>query len=180
MEHLSGIEGSATRRYYQSLTDLIPEDSGFNGRNRRPPRDPFNALLSLGYTLLYSHTETLLRVSGLYPWTGFYHQPHGTHATLASDLMEPFRHLVERVALTCVIRGQLKPEEFRSVPGQGCRLTPPALRRYIALLSERFQAETLAVGEEKSRSALQNLHLQNRRLVDWLRGGPEFKAWLTR
>jgi CRISPR-associated endonuclease Cas1 len=76
------------------------------------PHDPFNSLLSLGYTVLYAHVETVLRVSGLLPWIGFYHQAHGCHAALASDLMEPFRHLVERTALAAVTRGSIVPEDF--------------------------------------------------------------------
>jgi len=177
---LNGVEGNATRVYFRALKALVPERYGFTGRNRRPPRDPFNALLSLGYTLLYAHVETLVRVSGLYPWAGFYHQPHGTHATLASDLMEPFRHLVERVALTAVTRGTLEPGDFRTDERLGCRLNPPALRRYMALLSDRLETPLHAVGEEEARPLLQHLHAQNRRLIQWMRGGPVFSAWVNR
>lgn len=177
---LNGVEGNATRIYFGALKSLIPKEYGFTGRNRRPPRDPFNALLSLGYTLLYAYVETLIRVSGLYPWAGFYHQPHGTHATLASDLMEPFRHLVERAALTAVTRAELKPEHFRIDDSLGCRINPPALRRYMALLAERFGAPTHAVGEEEALPVLQQVHAQNRRLVRWMREGAEFTAWVSR
>jgi CRISP-associated protein Cas1 len=121
-----------------------------------------------------------VRVSGLYPWAGFYHQPHGTHATLASDLMEPFRHLVERVALTAVTRGTLEPGDFRTDERLGCRLNPPALRRYMALLSDRLETPLHAVGEEAARPLLQHLHAQNRRLSQWMRSGPEFSAWVNR
>ncbi len=177
---LNGVEGAATRIYYQALAQLIPEEYGFNGRNRRPPRDPFNALLSLGYTILYAHVETLLRVDGLYPWTGFYHQPHGRHAALASDLMEPFRHLVERVSLTLLIRKGLKPQDFTLDPQKGCRLTPTALRTYLKQLHERLDTPLLAVGEAVALTPLQHLHQQNLSLVTWLRGGNEFDAWVMR
>jgi len=177
---LNGIEGNATRAYFGALALLIPEAYGFSGRNRRPPRDPFNALLSLGYTLLYSHVETLLRVDGLYPWNGFYHRSHGRHAALASDLMEPFRHLVERTALAAVTRGLLKPEDFRDAGEKGCRLTAPALRKYLAMLWERFDQPLTAVGDAEPYPVLQQIHRQNRRLVGWIRGGPEFKAWVAR
>lgn len=177
---LNGAEGNATRVYYQALAKLVPEEYGFNGRNRRPPRDPFNALLSLGYTIVYAHVETLIRVDGLYPWTGFYHQPHGRHAALASDLMEPFRHVVERVALTLLIRHSLKPEDFTLDPQKGCRLTPAALRTYLKQLHERLDMPLQAVGEAIPMTPLQHMHRQNLRLVDWLRGGSEFKAWVVR
>ncbi|MCG6860684.1 MAG: CRISPR-associated endonuclease Cas1 [Chromatiaceae bacterium] len=177
---LNGVEGNATRTYFGALKALVPDEYGFSGRNRRPPRDPFNALLSLGYTLLYAHVETLVRVSGLYPWIGFYHQPHGTHATLASDLMEPFRHLIERIALTIVIRAELEPADFRMDDRLGCRLSPPALRRYMTRLVKRFDEPVHAVGDEAARPVLQHIHAQNRRLVSWLRGGAEFTAWVSR
>jgi CRISPR-associated endonuclease Cas1 len=180
LAELNGIEGNATRIYFGALKAVVPEEYGFSGRNRRPPRDPFNALLSFGYTLLYARVETLIRVAGLYPWAGFYHQPHGTHATLASDLMEPFRHLVERVALTAVTRGELKPADFRIDPALGCRLAPPALRRYMGLLAERFETPVHAVGDEEALPLMRHIHGQNLRLVQWIRGGAEFSAWVSR
>ncbi|WP_295435977.1 CRISPR-associated endonuclease Cas1 [uncultured Thiodictyon sp.] len=177
---LNGIEGAAARAYFQALAATIPAAYGFDGRNRRPPRDPFNALLSLGYTLLYAHVDTLLRVAGLYPWIGFYHQPHGRHAALASDLMEPFRHVIERAALRAVTRQGLKPEEFHLDPTLGCRLSPAALRRYLALIWERLEAPAESLAEGESRSILQQIHGQNRRLIEAMRGGTPFTAWVAR
>ncbi len=180
LETLNGIEGNATRLYFQGLAALVPDEYEFSGRNRRPPRDPFNSLLSLGYTLLYCHVETLLRADGLFPWRGFYHQSHGRHAALASDLMEPFRHLVERTALTAVTRHRIKPGEFRDDPKSGCRLSTPAMKIYLAMLWERFDKPIQAVGEVEPHSALYHIHHQNRRLVEWLRGEAEFNAWVSR
>ena len=96
MGSLLGLEGNGAKVYFQALQQLLPDWVGFDGRNRRPPTDPFNSLLSLGYTVLFYHVETVIRMNGLLPWFGLYHQPHGNHAILASDLMEPFRHLVEQ------------------------------------------------------------------------------------
>ncbi len=180
LQQLNGFEGSGARSYFQALAGLVPEEYGFTGRNRRPPRDPFNALLSLGYTILYTHMETLLQVDGLYPWLGFYHQPHGRHAALASDLMEPFRHVVERVALTAVIRKQVIPTDFHKDHQRGCRMNPVALKKYLALLWERFDTPTQGVGEEESYPILQQAHRQNRRVIAWLRDGEEFTPWLAR
>jgi len=176
---LNGIEGAAARAYFQALAATIPAAYGFDGRNRRPPRDPFNALLSLGYTLLYAHVDTLLRVAGLYPWTGFYHQPHGRHAALASDLMEPFRHVIERAALRAVTRQGIKPEEFHLDPALGCRLSPAALRRYLALIWERLEAPAESLAEGESRPILQQIYRQNRRLIEAIRGGTPLTAWVA-
>ncbi|CRI67871.1 putative RNA-directed DNA polymerase [Thiocapsa sp. KS1] len=177
---LNGIEGAATRAYFQALATSVPAVYEFDGRNRRPPRDPFNALLSFGYTLLYAHVDTLIRVAGLYPWIGFYHQPHGRHAALASDLMEPFRHVVERAALRAVTRQGIKPEEFYLDPIKGCRLSPTAMRRYLAMIWERLEAPAESLGDAESRPILQQIHRQNRRLVEAVRGGTPFSAWVSR
>lgn len=136
-EQLRGFEGVAARYYYGALGSLIDPEFGFQGRKRRPPPDPFNALLSLGYTLLYQRADTVLRCAGLLPWQGFYHQGRGRHAALASDLMECFRHLVERQALTLLRRNELRPDDF-VVQGRGCRLQRDALKRYLEALSYRF------------------------------------------
>lgn len=177
---LNGIEGNATRIYFGVLAGLVPSEYGFSGRNKRPPRDPFNALLSLGYSLLYAHTFTLLRVAGLYPWLGFYHQPHGGHAALASDLMEPFRHIVERAALAAVGRGGIPPEQFRTAPDLGCRLTPVALKRYLGQLWERLDQPLRRVGDNESYPVLQQLNRQNQRLRDAIRDGGPFDVWVSR
>ena len=178
-DQLNGIEGSATRACFAALAQLVPDDYGFDGRNRRPPRDPFNALLSLGYSLLHANCLTLIRISGLYPWLGLYHVPHGGHAALASDLMEPFRHLIERAALTALTRGMLTPEDFRNHPEQGCRLTPVALRRYLALVWERLDQPVTRLGESEPKPALQQLHAQNQRLIDAIRGGGDFEPFVA-
>jgi len=82
------------------------------------------------------------------PWQGFYHQGRGRHAALASDLMECFRHVVERQALSMCNRGELKPADFLVEHGS-CRLDRRALRTYLAALSGRFLTplEDAATGE---------------------------------
>ncbi|NBD95299.1 MAG: CRISPR-associated endonuclease Cas1 [Gammaproteobacteria bacterium] len=144
LESLRGIEGSATRAYFVFVAKLIPEWCGFAGRNRRPPRDPFNALLSLGYTMLYAQTETLIRLSGLHPGYGFYHQRRGCHAALASDLMESFRHLVESTAMAQLNRRQLSAESFTLDDQKGCRLAPEARRSFLAALARRLSGRMTA------------------------------------
>ncbi|MBF0471642.1 MAG: CRISPR-associated endonuclease Cas1, partial [Gammaproteobacteria bacterium] len=71
-QQLNGHEGIAARHTFALIAEQLPQDLGFDGRTRRPPRDPTNALLSLGYTLLYARSDSLIRSSGLLPWRGFY------------------------------------------------------------------------------------------------------------
>ena len=129
IDSLRGSEGIATREYYERLATLLPPELEFTSRNRRPPRDPFNVLLSLGYTVLYGYSESILHGIGLLPRAGFYHQPRGTHAALASDLMEPFRHIVERTALTLVLRGQIDASDFTTSDDGACRIDNNARRK---------------------------------------------------
>ncbi len=181
LESLNGFEGSAARVYFQALQALVPDELGFDGRKRRPPPDPFNALLSLGYTILYSHTESALRVAGLFPWLGFYHASRGRHAALASDLMEPFRHIVERAALDAVRRHGLTTADFFLDATGACKMHNTARRRYLALLTEAFQ---MPQGSRYNPQALVlsgHLAAQNRALIAWLRGRTEaFQAWRMR
>lgn len=176
---LLGIEGQAAKLYYASIAKGLDKKWGFTGRNRRPPRDPLNALLSLGHTLLNAHTETMLVVDGLHPWTGFYHQAHGRHSTLASDMMEPFRHLVERTALSFLSSGDVSPEDFLVTDKSGCRLSRSARRLYLTRLSERFERPLQGRDGERGK-LVQLLSQQNHRLITLIRASGVFTAWLQR
>jgi group II intron reverse transcriptase/maturase/CRISPR-associated endonuclease Cas1 len=167
---LNGLEGMGARYYFAALKELLPDEFGFNDRNRQPPLDPFNALLSLGFSLLYSCLESILRTDGLLPWQGFYHQPHGKHATLASDLMEPFRHLVERLALTLIKRRELKLNDFYITEQQACYLQKQARNFYLSQLMAKL--------EEKN--AFELMHQQNLSLIRFIEQGENFKAWRVR
>ncbi|MGH8552312.1 MAG: CRISPR-associated endonuclease Cas1, partial [Methylococcales bacterium] len=177
IEELRGLEGSATAEYFQLVALLIPEQFNFEGRNRRPPRDPFNVLLSIGYTVLYGYTESILHAVGLLPWQGFYHQTHGRHATLASDLMEPFRHLVERTALTVLLRKELTPQDFSYTPAGACRIENQARRKFLALLLQRWDSAVRAKGELEADPYFQHLYKQALSLKDFIQKGQVFKAW---
>lgn len=177
---LNGLEGAATRVFFQAVKTILPPEWGFEGRNRRPPRDPFNALISLGYTVLHAQVESVLRVDGLLPWLGFYHQGRGRHAALASDLIEPFRHLVERTALNALQRRSFKPEEFTLDGERGCRLNPDARRRWLGMLVRRFEEPVAALDGEAARGIHEHLHRQNLALIDWIDGRAPFRCWRMR
>jgi CRISPR-associated protein Cas1 len=123
LEELLGIEGSAANLYFQQFPTMLKERASwafdFAGRNRRPPRDPVNALLSLGYSVLAKELAGVCHAVGLDPFLGFLHQPRYGRPALALDLMEEFRPLVaDSVALTLVNRGELDQSDFiRSANG---------------------------------------------------------------
>jgi len=122
LESLLGVEGTAARVYFEAFGNLLKpsgesnDDSlafDFDGRNRRPPRDPINAMLSLGYTLLAKDVTIALQTAGFDPYLGFYHQPRYGRPALALDVMEEFRPLiVDSVVLAAVNTGSIKLGDF--------------------------------------------------------------------
>jgi CRISP-associated protein Cas1 len=117
-----GIEGLAARLWFNCLADILDEKWGFSGRNRRPPRDPVNALLSLGYTLLVSEIRKAVYERGLDPCIGFLHEPYPGRESLVLDLVEPFRAGVDAFVLSLAESG-LEPDDFTINDDEGCRLS---------------------------------------------------------
>lgn len=123
LSELLGVEGSAAALYFEQFESMLKqrEDWDFNwrGRNRRPPRDPVNSLISLGYSMLAKELAGVCHAVGLDPFLGFMHQPRYGRPALALDLMEEFRPLIaDSVAISLINRGELGPEDFiRSANG---------------------------------------------------------------
>ncbi len=92
---LRGIEGAAAAAYFKAYTQLFAPGLDFRGRNRRPPRDPVNAVLSLGYTLLHFEAVRAIYVAGLDPMIGYFHELAFGRESLACDLIEPIRPHVD-------------------------------------------------------------------------------------
>lgn len=118
---LRGIEGRAASAYFTALSIYLPPSLKFDGRNRRPPRDPFNAVLSLTYTLLHSEAVLAAYGAGLDPYIGFYHSLEYGRESLACDLIEPLRPLVDNWLLGCFRNETLRVEHF-STTNEGCFL----------------------------------------------------------
>src|SRR5579871_4179357 len=127
LAELLGIEGNAARLYFAEFGGMIKPDEergvegltfDFEGRNRRPPRDPVNALLSLGYSLLAKDLTVACYAVGFDPYVGYYHQPRFGRPALALDLMEPFRPLIaDSAVLTAVNTGMVTARDFVRVGG---------------------------------------------------------------
>lgn len=114
---LLGCEGEAAALYFEQFASMLRPATGWDfdwrGRNRRPPRDPVNALLSLGYSMLVKELTGVCHAVGLDPFLGFLHQPRYGRPALALDLMEEFRALTaDSVAISLINRGELGPEDF--------------------------------------------------------------------
>lgn len=138
LETLNGVEGAGAREYFGAWATLLPDAWRFDSRNRQPPLDPVNALLSYGYTLLHWNIYALLRARGLNPHWGAYHSLRPGHAALASDLMEEFRALlVDRLVLKLIHAGTMKPDQF-TVSETGCDIQLDARRSLIEAFEEQL------------------------------------------
>lgn len=119
LDALRGVEGAAARRYFEGLgAALAHPEFVFTGRTRNPPRDPVNAVLSLGYTLALVQVEHAVRASGLDPYLGVLHEAGRGAPCLALDLVEELRPVVDGVVLTLFNRRQLGEDDFRSPPAE--------------------------------------------------------------
>jgi CRISP-associated protein Cas1 len=132
---LLGIEGNAARLYFGSFNGLIKTETSlrfdFEGRNRRPPRDGINALLSLGYSLLAKDLTIACYAVGFDPMMGLYHQPRFGRPPLALDLMEPFRPLiVDSAVITAINTEMVTPGDFVRA-GSSVALTPRGRKAFF-------------------------------------------------
>lgn len=128
---LLGHEGAAAAAYFDALASDLPPAWRFHGRNRRPPRDPVNALLSLGYTLLGAEMQVAVLGAGLDPALGMLHAVWPGRDALALDLIEALRPGIDRFVLG-LLDTTLKPEDFHSHADTGCRLNKDARGAFYA------------------------------------------------
>ena len=143
IESLLGVEGLAGRLYFQHFGGMLKVDDGterfaFEHRNRRPPRDPINALLSLAYALLVKDVQVTCLTVGFDPFMGYYHRPRFGRPALALDLMEPFRSLIaESAVLTAVNSGMVTLGDFITV-GRAVSLTARGRKSLIQAYEQRM------------------------------------------
>jgi len=149
---LLGIEGAAAAAYFGGLGALFPDSLGFHGRNRRPPRDPVNACLSLGYTLLHFDAAREAHAAGLDPLIGFFHEPAYGRDSLAADLIEPLRPHVDEWAQGLFRDRGLRAEHFVRDKG-------------ACLLDKRGRERFYAAYEPLARGLRRLLRLACRRMV---------------
>ncbi len=138
---LRGVEGTAARAYFRGLRGLFRPPWVFTGRRKRPPPDPVNALLSLGYTILTQKAQSAVEAVGLDPYAGFLHAQEYGRPALALDLVEEFRPIVDGIVLKVCNQGILSPhEDFMSEPGSqpAIVLKENALQRFLHAFETRF------------------------------------------
>jgi CRISPR-associated protein Cas1 len=185
-EALLGLEGLLARAYFGSFARMLKQPDlaerfQIEGRSRRPPPDPVNALLSFGYALLAKECTVALMAVGLDPWWGLYHKPRHGRPALALDLMEEFRPLiVDSAVITAVNTGMLARQDF-VIGHNGCVLRDTGRKAFIRAYEARCdQIVTHPIlGYRVSWRVM--VRLQARLLARWLRGDlPAYQGVTTR
>lgn len=142
IEQVIGHEGNASRSYFQALAKIIDPQFAFDGRNRMPPQDPFNAMISFGYTILLNEIYGELENRGLTPYAGFLHQDKERHPTLVSDLLEEWRALIVDSTVLSMIQGhEVEPADFEKEDNGGIILKKNARQRFLKCLELKMHGE---------------------------------------
>ena len=143
LDVLRGVEGEAARTYFAAINLVVRADLradfSMDGRSRRPPRDRMNALLSFLYAMWMNDCRSACEAAGLDPQLGFLHAVRPGRAALALDLVEEFRPLADRLALTLVNRGQLRDSDFATREGGAVSLEGDARKAVVVAYQERKQ-----------------------------------------
>ncbi len=173
---LLGFEGNGSAAYFKVFGKLVRGSMTFTHRRRRPPTDPINAMLSLGYTLLLHQVSAAIQIVGFDPYAGFLHQPRYGRPALALDLMEEFRPIIaDSVVLNIINHRILTEHDFQEELGV-VHLKAEARKKFYAKFEERLQEELQHPHFEYRTSYKRCIELQARLLGKWLTG--EIPAYL--
>jgi CRISPR-associated protein Cas1 len=162
---LLGCEGSATRDYFAGLASTVGPEWEFTARQRRPPPDPINAMLSFAYTLLLAEAISACEIAGLDPHLGVLHAPHDDRPSLALDLIEEVRPVIADAVVVRLVRtGQVTPADF-TTSHDGCRLDDAARRRFLTAYEKRMLTLVHHPAEDRRIPWRQVLYAQARQLA---------------
>lgn len=142
LDETRGVEGDAAHVYFGAFDHLVirnKEEFSFHQRSRRPPLDRINCLLSFLYTLILHDVRSALECIGLDPTVGFLHRDRPGRSGLALDMMEEFRPVADRLALSLINRGQLQGKDFVVSDGGGIRMKDDARKTLLVAYQKRKQ-----------------------------------------
>ncbi|OKH24480.1 type I-D CRISPR-associated endonuclease Cas1 [Hydrococcus rivularis NIES-593] len=170
---LRGLEGAGSAAYFGCFDRLLKETNfQFKTRNRRPPTDPVNALLSLGYSLLRHDVQSAVNIVGFDPYLGYLHVERYGRPSLALDLMEEFRPLVvDAVVLSALNQGKLMPNDFIAEPlSNAVSLTPDGLKIFLRLYEQKKQSKFKHPVLQRQCTYQESFEIQARLLAKYLMG----------
>ncbi len=189
LEELLGIEGNAARVYFGEFAGMLKQEEetdaplrfDFDDRNRRPPKDPVNAMLSLAYSLLVKDLTIACYAVGFDPYYGFYHQPRFGRPALALDLMEPFRPLIADSAVLSAVNTRMVTAADFIRTGQAVALTPQGRKAFYRAYELRMDTLVTHPLFEYRVSYRRLLEIQARLLARLLQGEiAEYPVFVTR
>lgn len=145
LDQLLGYEGIAAQQYFSAFGDCLDHsDFVFEGRSRRPPGNPVNALLSFGYQVLWNHLLALIELQGLDPYQACLHEGNERHAALASDLIEEFRApIIDSLVLYLVNRNMLSIRDDFEYRDGGCFLAGSGRKTFLRAFVQRMEEKIL-------------------------------------
>lgn len=173
LDETRGVEGDAARVYFGAFDHLIVRDKDnffMRGRSRRPPLDRINCLLSFLYTLVLNDMRSALEAVGLDPAVGYLHRDRPGRAGLALDLMEEFRPMADRLALSLVNLGQLQQRDFTMSDSGAVRMSDAARKTLLVAYQKRKQEELIHPFLEEKMSLGLFFHIQALLFARYLRG----------
>jgi CRISPR-associated protein Cas1 len=183
---LMGVEGRGSATYFGAFKELLRQDLGFVARVRHPPRDPVNALLSFGYTLLAYAIQSVVESVGLDPYLGFLHAPAYSRPSLVLDLMEEFRPaVVDLIVLRMINRRELTGGDFRTDTGDPERpvlLGDEGRRRFLAAFEGRIRPREFGeeFGQERAGQGFRRLFERQARQIARIALGQQasYQPWV--
>lgn len=138
-----GFEGQAAKYYFRGLSNCLEEEFQFQGRSRRPPKDEFNSMINLGYSVLMNEIYCKIEMKGLNPYFGFFHRDAEKHPTLASDMMEEWRAVIVDATVMSMVNGhEISKDDFAyDLEYPGCYLSRNGLKIFLNKLERKLQTE---------------------------------------
>ncbi|MBW4566392.1 MAG: type I-D CRISPR-associated endonuclease Cas1d [Mojavia pulchra JT2-VF2] len=180
VNEVRGIEGVAAREYFSYWDALLKEPWSFPNRNRRPPTDPINSLLSFAYGLLRVQVTAAAHITGLDPYIGYLHEVHHGQPAMVLDLMEEFRPLVaDSLVLTVVNNRIIQPDDFSESLG-AYRLSDDGRKKFLQAFERKMNDEFKHPVFEYRCHYRRAIELQARLLSRYLQEGLVYKPLILR
>ena len=175
---LRGVEGNAARAYFSGFGKMVSGGFLFEGRKKRPATDPVNALLSFGYTLFFNEISSLLDGLGFDPYLGYFHNAEYGRASLASDLQEEFRAVVDRFTLYLINNRMLKENDFyRNTQTGGMYLVREAMKKYFIEYEKYLDHEFIHPEREEKTTVRKCFRIQAEKLAKHVKGEAEYSTF---
>ncbi|MFG6099909.1 type I-D CRISPR-associated endonuclease Cas1d [Leptothoe sp. ISB3NOV94-8A] len=180
LDKVRGIEGLAAREYFANWANMLDKSWQFTGRNRRPPTDPVNALLSFAYALLRSQVTAAVHIAGLDPYIGYLHEVHHGQPAMVLDLMEEFRPLIaDNLVLAAINNRAIQQKDFTESLG-AYRLSDNGRKSFLQAFDRKMNDEFKHPVFGYRCSYRRAIILQARVLAKYLQEGIEYKGLMLR